>query len=292
MDEISGVLLLDKPERITSRRAVDKVSKILGVKKAGHTGTLDYSASGLLVVCLGRATKIASFLTALDKEYEAVVRLGEKRTTDDIQGDVVYSREVNASYEDVKKVVEKFVGSIEQIPPEYSAKHIDGERAYRLAMKGQKVPLKPQRVFIHRIEIVNFNGKDIHLKVRCSSGTYMRSLARDIGEELGCGGFLYSLRRTAVGSFRVEDASSLEDVEKGNYHLITPADALSFMPKLTAVGSIVRLVKHGGRLHPSLFLERPIDSGLYRIVSPDGKLLAVVSYIRGEMKYERVLGGI
>lgn len=208
-----AALLLDKPVGITSNAALQRAKRLLGARKAGHAGTLDPLASGLLVVLFGEATKFAGPLLEDDKAYLATVRLGERTATGDAEGEVLERRPVTVSEADVQRVLPRFRGEIEQIPPMYSALKSEGRPLYELARKGLTVDRRPRRVRISRLELVAFRPPCIEVEVRCSKGTYVRTLAEDLGLALGTGAHLAALRRTGSGGFRVEDAVTLERLE-------------------------------------------------------------------------------
>lgn len=205
-----AALLLDKPVGMTSNRALQAAKALYGARKAGHAGTLDPLASGLLVVLLGEATKFAGPLLDADKEYLATLKLGEWTTTGDAEGEVIEKKDVRIDERDLGSVLEAFQGEIDQVPPMYSALKRGGVPLYRLARRGEQVERAPRRVTIRRLELVERGSEHLALRVGCSKGTYVRALAEDIGRALGCGAHLSALRRTASGSFRIEDAVSLE----------------------------------------------------------------------------------
>jgi tRNA pseudouridine55 synthase len=210
---VHGILLLDKPVGVTSNGALQEVKRLFKARKAGHTGNLDPLASGLLPVCFGEATKISAFLLDADKYYEGVCRLGERTSTGDAEGEVVDHRPVEAVDEArAREVLARFTGEIEQIPPMHSAIKHKGKPLYKLAHQGLEVERKPRRVHIHELTLVSLNGNELAFRVHCSKGTYIRTLAEDIGEVLGCGAHLSALRRTGVGPFSIEDAVSLDQV--------------------------------------------------------------------------------
>ncbi len=212
-DQVPGVLLLDKPSGLTSFGVVDRVRRWSRIKKVGHTGTLDPFATGLLVLCLGKATRLAHYITAWDKEYVGSILLGEDTDTDDATGQVILKRDVGGlTREDVERVLEAFRGEIKQLPPRFSAKKLRGVPSYKRARRGEQVDLQPVKVQIHELELQEVKIPLVRFRVRCSKGTYMRSLARDLGKVLGCGGHLAELRRVAVGHLRVEDALQWEEV--------------------------------------------------------------------------------
>jgi tRNA pseudouridine55 synthase len=208
---IDGALLLDKPVGITSNRALQDAKRIFQVKKAGHAGTLDPLASGLLLVLFGEATKFAGLLLDAEKEYLATVRLGERTSTADAEGEVLERKEIPAAIENaVPSVLGRFKGEIEQVPPMHSALKRDGVPLYKLARKGQNVARAPRRIRIAALDLVAFRSPLMELRVRCSKGTYIRTLAEDIGVALGTAAHLAALRRTASGAFRVEEAIRLD----------------------------------------------------------------------------------
>lgn len=212
---ISGILLIDKPAGLTSFGVVRRVRRALKARKVGHLGTLDPFATGLLPLCLGEATKLVPFLLPEPKTYRAWVRLGEETDTQDLTG-VVLSRSENLpAPEQVYQVAARFVGELKQIPPMYSALHYQGERLYRLARRGEVVELKPRKVVIYSLEVEEVALPRVTMTVTCSQGTYLRTLAADLGAALGCGAHLAALRRLAVGPFRVEQALSLKELEQG-----------------------------------------------------------------------------
>jgi tRNA pseudouridine55 synthase len=210
---ISGILLMDKPAGCTSFDVVRRVKKALQVRKIGHLGTLDPFATGLLPLCLGEATKLAPFLMPEPKTYRATVKLGEATDTQDLTGEVVARGETLPRPEEVYAAAARFGGEIEQTPPMYSAVHYQGQRAYKLARRGEKVDLPPRKVTIYRLEVEEVTLPEVTITVTCSQGTYIRTLAADLGAVLDCGGHLTALRRLEVGAFRVEEALPLSALE-------------------------------------------------------------------------------
>jgi tRNA pseudouridine55 synthase len=208
-----GALLLDKPLGASSNAALQRAKKLLGAAKAGHAGTLDPLASGLLLVLFGEATKFAGPLLDADKEYVAGVKLGERTATGDAEGEVLERLPVDVTAGALQAALERFRGEIEQVPPMHSALKHKGTPLYRLARRGEEVDRAARRVRISALEMVQFDGATALLRVVCSKGTYIRVLAEDIGKALGCGAHLSGLRRTAAGRFRVEDAVTLEALE-------------------------------------------------------------------------------
>jgi tRNA pseudouridine55 synthase len=233
----NGVLPVDKPVGPTSHDAVALVRRALRTRQVGHTGTLDPFASGLLLVCVGQATRLSEYLTGLPKAYAATLRLGEITDTDDLTGGIVGGSDAwrGLSAEDIDGAVQRQVGTIQQLPPVYSAKKVDGERMYAVARRGGEVERRPVTVTIHSIRVTRVELPDVDFEVVCGSGTYIRAIARDAGEALGAGGHLRALRRTAVGVHSVEDAVPLDalgDEERVRAALLTPLDALAGLPRV------------------------------------------------------------
>ena len=201
-----GVLLVDKPAGITSTRALALAKRALGARKAGHTGTLDPFATGLLPLVFGEATKFARFLIDADKSYLATLHLGATTSTGDTESEVVSQRPVTSTLAEIEAVLRELTGISQQIPPMHSAVRVEGQRLYDLARQGLTISRQPREVRIDMINVVSFVGEKLVISVKCSKGTYMRTLAETIGERLGCGAYLTQLRRTATGGFQVEDA--------------------------------------------------------------------------------------
>ena len=196
-----------------SFRLVKEVRKILNEKKVGHTGTLDPFAEGVIVICTGKDTKKSDQIMNLKKEYICTIELGKITDTDDITGKIIKESDIgNYSRDQIEEILKDFTGEIYQVPPKFSAKKIDGVRAYKLARSGIEIKLKPRKVIIYSIELLELKPDIMRIKVECSKGTYMRSLARDVGEKLGCGGYLKSLVRTRIGDFNIENSLKLEDL--------------------------------------------------------------------------------
>jgi len=211
---ISGLLLIDKPAGITSFDVVRRVRRALKVRKVGHLGTLDPFATGLLPLALGEATKLAQFLLEEPKTYRAVLKLGAETDTQDLTGRLTRESEALPSPEEIYQAAGRFRGEIDQVPPKYSAVHHQGTRLYKLARQGEDVEAPPRKVVIHRLEVEDIATPLVTILVECSKGTYVRTLAHDLGRTLGCGAHLVNLTRLAVGPFRLEEALPLDEVEK------------------------------------------------------------------------------
>ncbi|MFH1012252.1 MAG: tRNA pseudouridine(55) synthase TruB [Candidatus Peregrinibacteria bacterium] len=211
---MNGILIINKPKGWTSFDVVAKTRGLLNVKKVGHTGTLDPMATGVLVLCIGRATKLASRITGMDKEYLAEITFGATSTTDDAEGDITpHLGKINEpTLIDIEKALEKFTGTFAQMPPDFSAKKIEGKRAYKLARSGQTPKLEPSEVTVDKIEVLDYKYPLLKIRVQCGKGFYMRSLARDLGQILGGGGYLSSLERTRVGQYAIEQAIGIDQI--------------------------------------------------------------------------------
>ncbi len=216
IDNYNAILLVDKEAGMTSHDVVAKLRRIVNQKRIGHTGTLDKAATGLLVICLGRSTKTSQFISDCDKEYIAEIKLGRVSKTYDAEGVDFETKEKDCSsitIENIKAVIETFVGEIKQQVPAYSAVHVNGERLYKLANKGIDVDLPEREITIHSIELMDFSDTTLKIKVACSKGTYIRSLANDIGKILECGAYLANLQRTSVGNLSVEKSLTISEIE-------------------------------------------------------------------------------
>lgn len=210
---LHGVLLLDKPLGLSSNDAMQKVKRLLRAEKAGHTGTLDPLATGLLPICLGAATKFSQLNLEADKAYVATLKLGEKTTSGDREGEVIATRPVAFNDEELQAALQSLRGEIDQVPPMHSALKVDGKALYELARQGKEVERAPRRITIHALELLSRDGDSMQIAVRCSKGTYIRTLAEDLGERLGCGAHLSALRRTASGPLTLDAAVTLAQLE-------------------------------------------------------------------------------
>lgn len=237
-DPISGWVNLDKPYGMTSTQAVGKVRRFLDGQKVGHAGTLDPLATGVLPIALGEATKTIPFVQDNIKTYHFTVVWGEQRTTDDMEGEVIASSGTRPTPDEIKSLLPKFTGKIEQTPPQFSAIKIDGKRAYDLARAGKEVELKPRKITIDKFELLEARKHEADFEMVCHKGTYVRSLARDMGEVLGCYGYVSALRRTAVGCFTAQSAIILDIIEKMDY-LAARSEAL--LPVQTVLDDIPAL---------------------------------------------------
>ena len=254
---INGVLLLNKPLGISSNKALQKTKHCFNAKKAGHTGSLDPLATGMLPICFGEATKFSQYLLDSDKVYEVTGKLGQTTTTGDKEGEVLEQRSVKFNDDDLQAALKKFTGHIQQIPPMYSALKHKGQPLYKLARKGETVERKPREVTIISIDLIACENSELKLRVHCTKGTYIRTLIEDIGAELGCGAHVSQLHRTLVTPFEKESMISIEDLEKlsdeQRLEYLLPVDApVSMLPKLFLDKDQIHLLQTGQPLQISL----------------------------------------
>ena len=259
---LDGVLPVDKPAGPTSHDIVAMARRKLGVRRVGHTGTLDPFASGLLLLCLGQATRIAEYLTGLDKRYLATVRLGTATDTDDLTGAILASADAaGIGSHDVEAALAGLRGTVLQMPPQYSAKKVAGERAYTAARQGREVNLRQAAVTIHELSLIEFRPPDADIEVLCSSGTYIRAIARDVGTALGVGAHLTALRRTAIGSYDVNSAVVPEDFDHAAATaaaIIPTVTALPHLPRVFLEAGQVEDVRHGRAVHVAAAPDAPV----------------------------------
>lgn len=284
-DAISGVLVVDKPVGMTSHDVVQAVRTGTGLRRAGHTGTLDPRASGVLVILVGPAVRLSEFVSASDKRYQAIIRLGSSTDTFDAEGKLtVSSVPVTVTEAQFEQALEKFVGEIEQIPPPYSAVKVRGRKAYEMAREGEEVDLAPRKITVHHLEVLEWAPPEVVIDVHCSSGTYVRSLANDLGITLGCGAYLVGLRRTKSGRFSLREATPLRKLQEafqaGNWYqyLIPAAEALAEWPAIELSPDAVETVRHGHRVHAAA----DAAPGMVRGVSTQGELVALMQLVEGE----------
>lgn len=254
--DISGVVLLDKPLGLSSNQAMQRVKHLYQAEKAGHTGSLDPLATGLLPICLGEATKFANFLLDADKSYLATVKLGITTTSADAEGEVIAQKPVDVTLQQVESVLHQFIGDIEQTPPIYSALKVDGKPLYAYARAGQEVEIKSRYVSIHQIHLEHFEADELVFTVTCSKGTYIRTLAQDIGAKLGCGAHLKGLRRLTSGTFDLQDALPLEvlselSLEELDAKLLPIDIKIQHLPKLTLNAEQTDIIQHGQAIKPN-----------------------------------------
>lgn len=262
------LILLDKPEGITSFRAVSEVKRRLGIKRVGHTGTLDPMATGVLPLLTGRASRLSSMMLESDKRYTATIRLGVTTDTLDITGNVLEEKPVNVSDEELEKVLEHFRGEQRQLPPMYSALKKDGVRLYDLARQGVVVEREPRKIVIKELNLIErINCTDFIIDVLCSKGTYIRSLSQDIGEYLGTGATLTALRRTAVSGFSIEDCITFDDVFDGSSRLLSAEECVKHLVAVNVSEAQANRFRNGGQLDLARIrnLETPTQDQLLRV---------------------------
>ncbi len=317
IQNINGIMIIQKEVGYTSFDVVAKLRGITGIRKIGHTGTLDPAATGVLPVCLGNATRVCSLLTDWDKEYVAELLLGKVTDTLDLEGEVLETRETDhLTGQQVEKAILSFLGGYDQIPPMYSALKVNGQRLYDLARRGQEVERKPRPVRIPELEILGMELPVVRFRVLCSKGTYIRSLCNDIGEKLGCGGCMKSLVRTKVGPFGLEDARTLGQVEEillnsarensladtnvgqdfagnlstrdgdmeGSGLLHSVESLFADLPFATVLPESLRYLENGNKLRPS-DLKGQVGAGRLRIHRPDGSFAGIYLWDTGEGLY-------
>jgi len=276
---VSGIALIDKQQGFTSHDVVAKFRKLLGTKKIGHAGTLDPMATGLLLLGIGSGTKLMQFLSGLDKTYEATIRLGASTSTDDAEGELGQAQDASkVSKDELAREIFKLTGNIEQVPSSVSAIKVDGKRAYDLVRAGEEVVLKSRSVTVSRFEVIgepSVVGQylDINVEVDCSSGTYIRALARDLGEALGVGGHLTALRRTRIGAFEVSNASGISEEPP----LVTNVEVLkTLMPEVAISPQQEIDLRHGKRL--------ALEIAGMSCATANGRLVAVIEPVGSDAK--------
>lgn len=272
-----GLLVVDKPVGPTSHDVVQAIRRGLDMRKVGHTGTLDPLASGVLVICLGQATRLSEYLIDKSKRYQAAIQFGRSTSTYDAEGEVVEESGRAPSREEIEAELKRFTGRIQQRPPDYSAVRVKGQRAYAMSRRGESPQLEARQVTVHELELLEYEPPQLTLEVHCSAGTYIRSLAHDLGAAVGTGAFLTALRRTEVGPFGLERAVPLDALEDAmqssewDRYLVPAADALNDWPQVGVEGENLDRLRHGRTI--------PADSGaegLARAIGPDGRLIAVL----------------
>ena len=273
---MNGIIIIDKPQEWTSNDVVSRLRRVFNTRRIGHGGTLDPMATGVLPIFVGRATRGVEFFEHAEKDYETTIRFGLTTDTEDITGKTITECEVHLTEEDLLAVLPQFRGDILQVPPMYSAIKVNGQKLYDLARKGREVERQPRPITIHELELLEFTGNEARLRVRCSKGTYIRTLCKDIGEALGCGGCMAALRRVEAGEYTLEGSIPLRQLldvsEAGGdvEHLLRPVDTMfASHRKLSLNEKQARLVKNG-----NAFASDCAD-GTYRVYAPDGEFLAL-----------------
>lgn len=302
---MNGVINIYKIKGFTSHDVVAKLRGIMKQKKIGHTGTLDPDATGVLPVCLGNATKLCDMLTEKEKEYIAKVQLGVTTDTQDMTGTVLSSKEVMVSEEEVREALSSFIGLYEQVPPMYSALKVNGKKLYELAREGKEVERKARPVTIHEIEVLEMNLPTLSIRVKCSKGTYIRTLCHDLGEKLGCGAAMAELERTKSGQFSLETAITLEELEEklkcaGEkreevlQELVIPVDKMfSELQELRLLPEWERLIENGNsfeekNLKREFHIGNRMDKSQYRVYIGQDTFMGVYEFRKGEKKFTPV----
>jgi len=290
--DISGWLIVDKPAGLTSSAVVNKVRWAMDAKKAGHAGTLDPEATGVLAVALGEATKTVPYVTDALKAYIFTIRLGQATNTDDAEGEVIAESNARPSDEEIAEAIDQFKGQIMQVPPKFSAVKIDGERAYKLAREGEDVEIAPRPLWVEELVMKGRPDPDhVTLEMTCGKGGYVRAIARDLGEVLGCYGHVRALRRIWSGPFDAEDGITIESIEKlaktGDLdsYLRPLEEGLQDLPELKATEEGTARMRHG---NPGMVVTSNVEYGDEAWASFDGKAVAVGIYRSGELHPNRV----
>jgi tRNA pseudouridine55 synthase len=290
----SGLVVVDKPGGMTSHDVVARIRRIAGTRRVGHAGTLDPMATGVLVVGVEKATRLLGHLTVTEKEYRATIRLGQSTSTDDAQGEITGgapATDVSAAVltqHELAKVAASLTGEIMQVPPAVSAIKVAGERAYRLTRAGAAPELAARPVTVYEFKILaerrHDQALDLDAIIRCSSGTYIRALARDMGRQLGVGGHLTRLRRTRVGPYRIEDARTLDQLAE-RFDVVPLAQAAqAAFPRRDLTADEARRLAHGGRLAPAADAASPSPPGPIAAYAPDGTLVALLTEESGQAR--------
>lgn len=280
---MSGIIIIDKPQGWTSNDVVSRLRRVFNTRRIGHGGTLDPMATGVLPVFVGRATRGVEFFEHAEKTYETTLRFGITTDTEDTTGKVLTERPVSLTKEDVLGILPQFRGEIMQIPPMYSALKVNGQKLYDLARKGREVERQPRPITIHELELLDFSGNEARLRIRCSKGTYIRTLCKDIGEALGCGGCMAQLRRVRAGEYTLDGAVPLErllaesDAGMDVEHYLIPIDTMfPSVPRLNLTPNQARAVRNGG----SFTWDK---AGRWRVYGPEGEFLALCQGENGVM---------
>lgn len=277
---MNGIVIVDKPQGWTSQDVTARLRRVFGTRRIGHGGTLDPMATGVLPVFVGRATRAVEFFEHAEKTYETVLLLGKKTDTQDVTGTVLEERAVDVTKSQVEEVLTRFRGEIMQVPPMYSALKVNGQKLYELARKGKQVERQPRPVTVYELTVLSFENNRLSLRVRCSKGTYIRTLCEDIGETLGCLGCMEALRRTQAGEYRLEDAVALEDLLESS----TPESCLRGMDTMFARYPAVKLTANQEkRCRNGNSFTRPMPDGIYRAYGENGEFLMLAKVEDGVM---------
>ena len=280
--QLNGILLVDKPQGITSHDVVDALRKATGIRRIGHTGTLDPRATGLLVLCLGQATRLSQYLSGLNKSYEGAMRLGITTSSHDLDGEVVREVPVDTGITQsmLQEMCDCFHGDIQQVPPMVSAIKIGGQRLYKLARQGQEIERPARPVTIDEFTVTSWEPPDAEMQVTCSSGAYVRTLCHDVGQRMGCGAALARLRRTRVGSYDIQQAATLEELNSREAvaQRLIPMDAALSLPTVTVDKAHEQMIRAGNAISSqALEGDSPVTKGLVQVKNGLGKLVALAT---------------
>lgn len=282
---MNGFLVVNKPAGLTSHDVVARIRRAAHQRRVGHAGTLDPAAEGVLIVCLGPSTRLVDHLMAGTKRYTATIALGATTTTDDAEGEIVEERDASAiARADVERALSEFTGAIRQIPPMYSALKVAGTPLYKLARKGVEIERAAREVTIHSLVLLEFGPRRVVVDVTCSKGTYIRTLARDLGERLGCGAHLAHLLRTASGRFTLEDATRLDELVEGLSsgraadYLNPPDAALADLDVIVVGAEGERRLVTGSPYRPEVVVRAPTDGAEYRVYTVEGEHIGIATF--------------
>ncbi len=295
---INGIINVYKEKGYTSHDVVAKMRGILKMKKIGHTGTLDPDAEGVLPVCVGKATKLVDMITDKDKTYEAVCKLGITTDTQDITGKVLKTAEVTVNYEQIEEVIKSYIGEYLQLPPMYSAIKVDGKKLYELARQGKEIDRERRKVIINDIRILDYSkeNQEFTVSVDCGKGTYIRTLLHDIGDDLGCGGTMKSLMRTAVGNFHLEEALKLSEIEtlvreeRIESHVLTVDTIFEIYSKLNVDREYHKLIYNGNSFGKEHLIKpmQEVTTELIRVFDADDIFIGIYRYDIEDERYKPV----
>jgi tRNA pseudouridine55 synthase len=284
---LEGVFNIDKPAGMTSHDVVNDVRRIIGIRRVGHTGTLDPLATGVLLICVGRATRLAEYLTGQDKRYTATIRLGMATDTYDAEGEIVSEHLVTVTQDEINRALETFRGAISQKAPRYSAIKVGGEALYKKSRRGE-TPERPVReVTVYELEILEWDSPFLKIDLTCSSGTYVRSIAHDLGQLLGCGGYLKQLRRSSIGDFSIREAVALNGLDHDNLeeHLMPMDVAIKHMPKATVSIDEARKLYHGQSIP---IRDNRDENDLIRVYDDQSHFVGIVTYTDGHFQAKKI----
>lgn len=285
---MDGIIIINKPKQYTSHDIVAKVKKILNTRKVGHTGTLDPNATGVLPILLGQGTKLSKYLINHDKIYEVTLKLGEKRDTADSEGKVIEVKEIKPNMittEKIEEVLKTFIGKQKQIPPIYSAIKVKGKKLYEYARNGQKVELQPRDIEIYNIEFLDKTESNVHFKVECSKGTYIRSLCEDIAEKLGTVGYMEELKRTKVGIFEIQEAVSIQELEENcNNEEYIKSKIITIEEMFKSKNSIILEEKELKQFLNGVNLTKKLQDGIYKVYNNQNTFIGLATVHKEKIK--------